>query len=53
MVKKQKIKATIAKNCRNKDEISVFIKKNKNYDNNINDINSNQKNSFYLFLKES
>lgn len=49
MVKKQKIKVTITKNWRNKEEIRVFIKKNENYDNDINDINSNQKTVFIYF----
>lgn len=50
MVEKQKIRAIAAKQYKNRGEISRFSKKAKNYNNNIVDINLDQKNNFYLVL---
>lgn len=46
MVEKQKIGAIAAKQYKTRGEISGFSKKDKNYNNNIVDINLDQKTTF-------
>lgn len=49
-IKKRKLKAIAAKQYRSRGRINMSTKKIKNYDSNINNIDLNQKNNFYLVL---
>ena len=48
MIKQQKIKAIATKQHKNRGNISTCTEKNQNYNSNIGNINSKQKNNLYL-----